>query len=255
MALEEYLLDEADYEWGESRRPERIGQGFLLRIFGDGPRRPSYTLSTQPEGFENPAHFHNKPQFQVIWGGSVRFPAHTLRPIAVHYSDASFPYGPFHVGPNLLLGVYRPRMANQVYMSDREGRKQRNPYGREFYGQSADREFFGESERVAWDSFGPGGRKVLISAAECGPGAELLRYPAGASASRPAAPHGEFQVVAEGSAEIDSRLVGQYSARWTRGQEIASPLVAGPNGLTLLTLTYDEATDPFYDEEPVGQLG
>jgi hypothetical protein len=62
-------------------------------------------------------------------------------------------------------------------------------------------------------------------------------------------------VVAEGSAEIDSRLVGQYSARWTRGQEIAPPLVAGPNGLTLLTLTYDEATDPFYDEEPVGQLG
>jgi hypothetical protein len=255
MALEEYLLDEADYEWGDSRRPERIGKGFLLRIFGDGPGRPSCTLSTQPEGFENPAHFHNKPQFQVIWNGSVRFPTHALRPIAVHYSDASFPYGPFRVGANLLLGVYRPRMANQVYMSDREGRKQRNPYGREFYGQSAEREFFGESGPVAWEPFCEGERKVLISAAECGPGAELLRYPAGASVSRPAAPHGEFQVVADGLAAIGRRLVGQYSARWTRGDEVASPLEAGPGGLTLLTLTYDGATDSFYEEEPAVSLG
>lgn len=249
MSTEEYVLDQADYEWGDSRRPERIGKGFLLRIFGDGPGRPSYTLSTQPEGFVNPAHFHNKPQFQVIWGGSVAFPTHELASIAVHYSDASFPYGPFVVGPDLLLGVYRPRMANQIYMSDREGRKQRNPYGREFYGARADRQFFGQSSDDGWESDGDVQRSVLISTDECGPGAELVRYPPGAVVERPAAPYGEFVIVADGGAEIDGRPLDKYSARWIRGDGASAPMIAGAGGLTTLALTYDSAAEPFYLDE------
>jgi hypothetical protein len=249
MTVEELVWDEADYGWGDSRRPERIGKGFLLRTFGDAPGRPSYTLSTQPEGFVNPAHFHNKPQFQVIWGGSVKFPTHELRPIAVHYSDASFPYGPFTVGADLLLGVYRPRIANQIYMSDRVGRRQRNPYGREFYGAGSEREFFGQSDDEGWEPFGDARRLRLINSEECGPGAELVRFAPAAVVDRPPAPYGEFQVVAEGSADVDGRSLARYSARWIRGERAPSRMLAGPDGLTLLTLTYDAAADPFYDDD------
>jgi hypothetical protein len=248
VATEELVLNEADFEWGDSRRPERIGKGFLLRIFGDGPGRPSYTLSTQPEGFVNPAHFHNKPQFQVIWGGSVAFPTHELRPIAVHYSDASFPYGPFVVGPEFILGVYRPRIANQIYMSDRERRRERNPYGREFYGAGDEREFFGQADDDAWIRDGEISRLCLIDRAECGPGAELTRYPAGAVVDRDVAPFGEFQVVADGTAQIDGRSLAKYSARWVRGGPAATTMTAGASGLMLLTMTYDETAAAVYDD-------
>jgi hypothetical protein len=247
MSVEECVLDQADYPWGDSRRPERIGKGFLLRVFGDGPGRPSYTLSTQPEGFVNPAHFHNKPQFQVIWGGSVRFPTHELRPIAVHYSDASLPYGPFTVGADFVLGVYRPRMANQIYMSDREGRRQRNPYGREFYG--SERDLDPEADSSGWEQFGYARRLRLINSDDCGPGAELVRYPAGAAVERAPAPHGEFQVVADGTADVDGRSLAKFSARWVRGGRPSSPIVAGSGGLTLLALTYDSAADSFYEDD------
>jgi hypothetical protein len=246
--IEEYLLDEAEYEWEDSRRPERVGKGFLIRVFGDAPGRPSYTLSTQPEGFVNPAHFHNKPQFQVIWDGSVEFPTHALAPIAVHYTDASFPYGPFNVGPDLLLGVYRPRPANQIYMSDRERRKERNPYGREFLGTGNERELYGQSDTAAWKQADDVERCILIDPAAGGPGAELSRYRPGTAIERPAAPYGEFVIVADGSAVVDGRTVGKYSARWSRGDEPSSAMVAGAAGVTLLVLTYDDAAAPFYDQ-------
>jgi hypothetical protein len=255
MIVEEYVLDQADYTWGDSRRPERIGKGFLLRVFGDAPGRPSYTLSTQPEGFVNPAHFHNKPQFQVIWNGSVRFPTHELASIAVHYTDASFPYGPFVVGSNLLLGVYRPRIANQIYMSDREGRRQRNPYGREFSGAADPRQFFGQSSDGAWERAVDAQRLVLIDAGQCGPGAELVRYEPGALVHRAPAPFGEFVVVADGEAHLGAARLGRYSARWTRGDTASELLHAGPDGLTVLALTYDAAAEPFYTDDAVMAAG
>src|SRR5580658_11252126 len=133
MPVHEYVMDEKLVDW---KVLERETPGFALKRLGDGfDGRPYATIAMQPEGYENPAHFHGEAQFEVLLEGSVDFPQHPLTRIAIHYSDANSPYGPFLIGRNFKHVVVRKRATDQVYMSDREGRKRRNPYGRDMYRQ------------------------------------------------------------------------------------------------------------------------
>ena len=124
----ELIIEEARVNWTEAPQPERKNFGFFVKKLADGDEgRPSASLGRQAEGFSNPAHFHTEAQFQVLLEGGVNFPAHPLAPIAVHYSDAYTPYGPFLVGRGMLIAVLRQRRAAQFYMSDPQGRKAPEP--------------------------------------------------------------------------------------------------------------------------------
>jgi hypothetical protein len=186
-----------------------------------------------PEGYRYAPHFHDQPQFQVLLQGKVDFPTHKLDPISVHYSDPFTPYGPFLVGPEMKLGIFRPCRAQITYMSDREARKG-NPRGRELYGMAR------EASWTAADVAQPGQEtKTLITAeGNRGPGAELRRCAPNMAITLPPAEYGAFHVIVEGSASIDGTALTAHSTRYAIGSEAPRPIVAGPEGATILVLTF-----------------
>lgn len=238
MSITEYLIDESLHSWEQPVREDRKNRGFLVKYLADGEDdRPYAVFGIQPEGFENPAHFHTEPQFQVLLDGTVGFPQHSLTSVAVHFSDANSPYGPFLVGPNFKLAVVRNGNAEQVYMSDREGRKRRNPYGRELYGQARD---------DAWQMVANGEdgieQQVLIDAIDgSGPGAEIVRCSAATLLHCPPAEYGAFHIVVKGSAFAGDDQIGLHSMRYVRGTDVPTPLRAGDDGMDVLALTFGPA--------------
>jgi quercetin dioxygenase-like cupin family protein len=235
---ERFIVDPGDFAWEGTDRPERVGQGFRLKRLANGRDGGPYVIfGIQPENFVNPAHFHDMPQFQVLLEGTVKFPIHQLSAPAVHYSDRNSPYGPFVPGRGFVIGVFRNGPAEQIYMSDREGRKRRVP-GREHYGQSADLEW----------SLVPGHpdleQQVLIDPAEPGvdgegPQAVLIRLRPGAQLPPRPAPHGRFEVVLDGTLLAPEGELSAYSSRYTLGPTPPKPIAAGPAGATVLTLRFD----------------
>ena len=241
MATEKYVLDEPAQSWVENTSqtlpdPERnIFDKYLSLGWGI---QPQAIMVKCPVGFVNPPHFHPVPQFQVALEGTMSFPGHSLNGIAVHYSDANTPYGPFTVGPELLFSVLRPRGTLYTgYMSDPEARKHRDSNGREVFGQEDQAEW----ETVNGSSGGIR-RKVLCTwMPETPPKAELWKYAPNLPIPQTAAPFGEYQVVVKGSAHLSNREMKPYSMRFIRGEATGSPLTSGPQGATFLVLTFDAA--------------
>lgn len=224
--------DSRSEPWSELDRPDRAGQGFLVKRFGGDPAGPSVILSVQPEGFENPAHFHDGAQFQVMLEGSAAFPAHELTPLSVHFSDSCVPYGPFRVGADFVLGVFRQRPAKQYYMSDRGSRRLRNPYGREVYASWSSSAQEGRDNLSAdWALMEGAPHDPRASVRRCAPGEEVEREPAAA---------GEFLVVVDGSVLLEGEAHRPYSTRYHEGREAPRRAVAGPEGALLLFLTFPD---------------
>ena len=239
MAIQEYVLDAAAMDWQESKDGDRK---MLARSPGGGPFAG---ITKPPEGQQPPAHFHDVAQFQVCLEGLITFPGHPLEPIGVYYSDPYVAYGPFVVGPDHLRGLFRPAPSGHsvergiVWMSDQEGRKLRNPQGREF---------FGKSQEVEWEELQGGlaghRRKDLFgNAGEEGPKAEVWECPANASLPREATQFGEFLVLIKGSARFEGREVKPQFIRYIVGDDSPAPIAAGPEGATWLTLTFDQAAE------------
>ena len=238
MSLFEYAVDERAVQWVEKR------EGGFSKALADGlDGRPAALVTIFPEGNETETHFHTSAQFQVVLGGSVTFPGHPpLDPISVHYSDIDTPYGPFVSGSGLKrlkLMVLRPRKCALVCMKDPEGRKLRNPYGREFYGESKD---------AQWGTLGglPVGlrRKVLFGKKqEVEPKAALWECAPHRSLPSQAAPFGAYHVLVGGSTQVGGNEVTPYWMRFVKGDEAPAPLVAGPGGATWLVLNFDKAAN------------
>jgi hypothetical protein len=235
MADERIVIDPgAAIGWKETDRPERVGRGFRNKLLADGKDGGPFAIfGIQPEGFVNPAHFHTLPQFQVLLEGTVDFPTHKLTAPAVHYSDRNSPYGPFVVGPGFLIGVFRVGAADQIYMTDREGRKQRMA-GRELYGQASD---------VEWSSVHGSGdvaqKSLIPSNGADSPGASLLKCGPGAEMPLGSTPHGCYEIVIDGSVHAGDSELRSYSMRFTQDDRPPTPLVAGTDGATVLVLTFD----------------
>jgi hypothetical protein len=234
MPVREHVMNEKSVDWTVL---DRDTPGFALKRIGDGFHgRPYATIAIQPEGYENPAHFHGEAQFEVLLEGSVNFPQHPLRPIAIHYSDANSPYGPFLIGHNFKHAVVRKRATDQVYMSDREGRKRRNPYGRELFGQVQDHlwEFHeGTSEEIQ--------RQALIHSSDhTGPRAQIFRCDPHATLTFAPPTDGAFHIVVAGSVELDGEELGRHSMRYVQGDEAPAPLVAGERGASVVEVCFGE---------------
>jgi hypothetical protein len=236
VTVHEIVVTEADKEWTDLDPPGPGNRGKLVKwLSGAVEGSPSVTFSHQPEGYENPAHFHSEAQFQVLLEGSVSFPQHRLAPIAVHYSDARTPYGPFLVGAGFKLAVLRVRPATQTHMSDREGRRARNPQGRELYGQTEGtpwRQLTGELTGVEQ-------KQLIVPGPSGGPTATLFRCEPNTTLPCPPAPHGTYQLLVEGDASVDDERLEPYAVRFALGQGSPRPLTTGPRGARLLHLAFD----------------
>src|SRR5262245_22004950 len=189
-----------------------LGEGRELKVhvlLGGIPDGPEAVHSIHPVGKTFP-HFHLGAQFQLVLSGAIDFPDQHLEAPAVHYTDHSVPYGPFTTSLNYQMMVVHARPAGQIDMSDREGRKRRNPHGREI-GRSA--------TEVAWEPFpGPaGGRRKRLINEPGGLGAEVIEAPAGAALQFATAPYGQFQIILEGSAACEGRDLPQFGLRFVRG--------------------------------------
>ncbi len=237
--VREYVYNEPSYPWKDqvdlydTKGNPRKG-GSYVRRFADGKGGGPDGITLQlPEGFSSEAHFHTECQFQVALEGTVEFPRHPIEGIGVHYTDANTAYGPFICKSLVYMATLRPRKASKaLHMAHTENRKFRNPYGREIVG---------EAKMAAWEDVNdvPGARRKVIFGAQGGPAARLLECVPGARIQLPDAPYGEWQIVVKGSAVSGNEDFKPYAMRYVVGHP--SSFIAGPEGVTWLLLTFDEA--------------
>ena len=238
--LGEYVYNEPTYPWVDqtagnidTKGVPRKGPSYI-RKFADGREgQPEGFTVKLPEGCDSEAHFHTECQFQVALEGTVEFPNHPVDAIGVHYTDANTAYGGFICRTDFYLATLRPRKASgSLHMIHKENRAVRNPYGREL---------MGEAKSVYWEELKdiPGAQRKVIFGGEQGPAARLFEYPPGTEVQLPSASHGEWHIVVRGSARIGGEELKPYSMRYITGPEQPSPLLAGPEGVTWLLLTFD----------------
>ena len=240
MSVQEYLLDEAPLEWVD-------GGGAFQKLLADGvDGGPQAHVDLADEGFSAAPHFHDVAQFFLTLEGTMTFAGHSLEAISVYYSDPYTPYGPFITGPKNKMAVLRAKKSGHslkggiVWMTDREGRKLRNPYGREFYG---------ESQKAPWEDLtgelAGVRRKVLFGIEDKEePKAQIWECPPNMVLKRDAAPFGEYQILVKGSAIGGDREIKPHSMRFVEGDDPPTPFTSGPEGATWLILTYDQAAIP-----------
>lgn len=260
MVAKEYLLEEPLQPWIKDTNPD---QPFYKSLCDRMEGGPFAGVTILREGAKIPAHFHSQAQFQVFLEGSVGFPDHALKAIAVHYADPYTPYGPFIPGVGFKMAILRARSATITWMSDREGRKSRNPHGRDMHGSSEDvpwedltdlgpsglrpgRALYGSAEISPWENLaGPlaGIRRGVLFGAdnENSPKAQIWECPSGAVLPRHPAPHGEYDILLAGSGHCGDARLEPYSMRFVVGDETPTPLIAGDEGASWLTLTFDQA--------------
>jgi hypothetical protein len=182
----------------------RLGlEGFATKDLREGTDgSANIALKRQPAGFVVDAHYHTQPQFQVVLDGKVTFSDHGELPaIGVHYTDARHPYGPFTVGPEMLMLIVRPRRAGIIQLA--------HPRAPE--GIRDGRELVGRAPRPhALDVAG----RVRIAGSEDSVHADLITVPAGDSVALRAVPRRTCHVVVA-EAMSHRRMVTSGSFRIT----------------------------------------
>ncbi len=230
--LNEYIVEPSGTAW----RSGQIGQltfkcQILLNGADGGPEALRFRFDDNLSVF---AHMHLTSQFQLLLEGRMDFPKSTmrLRGVAVHYTDHNFPYGPFAVAESHDMLVLHPRQGGLITMADRDARRQINLKGRHFYGGAADADWnlVPEFERAR--------AKVLIPPVS-GPQAVMLEYPPRSRIDVPDARNGQYEIVLAGSASISGRRLVPPAFRYVH-QGKGDPLEAGPDGVTLMRLAFDE---------------
>lgn len=249
-AIERFFIEPEEWveEVGKVKEElTKFGMRFYAKDMSHEPADGPWARQVAfPAGFENNAHFHSAPQFQVVLEGDVSFPTHHLTAPAVHYADAFSPYGPFTVGEGFKIMVARPWLARKYNMSARETRGLRNPYGRNAYGQS--RELWGQMDESVWvrgDGFDS--QQLLGTPAAAGldgPMGELVRLDPGSSIANDAVVtrYGLFVIVFSGEITLGGNTLKPYSTYFARGVHGES-MVAGADGALILRLAFDEVAD------------
>jgi hypothetical protein len=177
---------------------------------------------------------HLTSQFQLLLGGTMDFPKSTmkLRPLAVHYADHNLPYGPFSTGEGHEMLVLHPKQGGLVSMADRAARKQINLAGRQLVAMEKDCEWFQFAEQE-------GALCKFLIPPGAGPEATIVAYAPNALMPVPAAPFGRYEVVLDGSIVLEGRALGTAALRYVVGDEQPAPLQIGPDGASLMLLSFD----------------
>ena len=237
--LKQYVVDES---MGTRRTLVRdTGRELKVRILLDGlDGGPEATHSHQPGSKVRP-HYHLGAQFQLVVRGKAAYPTFEVEAIGVHYTDHNTPYGPFETTEDYEMFVLHAKPAGQLYMDTSENRAKANHEGREIAKSAGE---------VKWAGVGLLGligvkTKVLIGE-PTGLRAEVIEAPAGAKVPFGAAEYGRYEIVAAGSAVVDGTVLTPYNLRYSEGTEPASSIEAGPDGLTLVMLQFDEDASKSY---------
>ena len=244
-----FMIESSEVPW-KSLALDRGGSTQLQMYLRGADGGPEAIRARISEGYEVEPHFHLAAQFQLLLEGTMEFPTFRLEAPAVHYTEHNVPYGPFIVRNGHDMLVLHTKPGGVVLMRDRERRYQANTRGREITRCA---------HEVEWEplpGYAGAWRKVLIPASE-GPAAEIIECPPHLELTAPAPSYGRYEVVYKGSAVVDGKTLGPKDLRFIAAGEEAVPLRCGPEGATLIVLTYDQDAAQSYGgstEEVIAQM-
>ena len=231
--MQHYIVDAAKMPW---KRSSTEGVTFACQVLlsGDdgGPEALRFRFDACPSVY---AHMHLTSQFQLLLAGAMDFPRGVkhLEALALHYTDHNMPYGPFAVSGSHEMLVLHPKAGGIISMSNLDARRKINLQGRIFASLAAD------SEWRPLPGAEPSEFKLLMPP-DYGPAAVVVKAPAHAAMSMPAATFGRYEVVLEGSVIVDGQELGPPGFRYVRGDEPAEPLMTGAGGASVAFLSFDK---------------
>jgi hypothetical protein len=232
MDTQNFVIESADVPW-KSMTLDNGGQVQLQMYLKGADNGPEAVRARFSEGSEVEPHFHLAAQFQLLLEGSMTFPVFRLDAPAVHYTEHNVPYGPFITSKDHDMLVLHTKPGGVIMMRDKERRRQANTRGRELTRCA---------HEVEWEP-APGRegarRKVLIPAS-AGPATEILECPPHMELTAPAPAYGRYEVIYQGSAFADGKHLGPRGLRFIAAGENAGPLTCGPEGATVIVLTFDQ---------------
>jgi len=227
-----FVIESATVPW-KSLALDRGGMTQLqmyLKGTDDGPEAIRAQISA---GYEVEPHFHLAAQFQLLLEGTMTFPTFTLEAPAVHYTEHNVPYGPFVVSSGHDMLVLHTKPGGVVVMRDKERRRQANTRGREL--TCCARE-------VEWQPVPgkEGARQKVLIPASAGPSAVIIECPPHMEFAAPPPAYGRYEVVYKGSIVAEGKKLGPKDLRFVEAGRQAPPFTCGPEGATLIMLTYDQ---------------
>jgi hypothetical protein len=227
-----YVVDTSNVPW---KRGSTEGISFecqvLLSGADGGPEALRFRFDDCPSVY---AHMHLTSQFQLLLNGSMDFPRGVkhLEALALHYTDHNMPYGPFAVSDGHDMLVLHPKAGGVISMAKADARRRINLGGRLFAALAAESDWQPVPD-VEHTLF-----KYLMPP-NFGPAAVVVKAPAHAALSMPAAEFGRYEVVVEGSVTIEGKEIGPPGFRYVVGDTAAEPVVTGDNGASVVFLSFD----------------
>ena len=206
------------------------------KICMDGSEGPEAMLNRLESERTIEPHFHRTAQFQLLISGKMRFPDYQIEGVSVHYTDHCVPYGPFVPQDNQEMLVAHARQGGVCFMKDKQVRKDINRRGRELHGSE---------HQVEWQPVPecPGARRKILFGSGEGPKAEIFELPPDGRLERTAAPHGRYDLVLDGSGTVNRQPLAFKSLRFYLSNNSDAPIVAGPQGLRVVVMTFDSDAD------------
>ena len=188
------------------------------------------------ENYTVEPHFHYAAQFQVLLEGAMAFPLVRLDAPAVHYTEHNTPYGPFTVSGGHDMLVLHAKPGGLAVMRDKKRRWRANVRGREFTRCA---------HEVEWQSdarLSPRPTQAADPGRAFGPDVPSWLHFRRAPSSLP-----RFQSMAGMRWSIRVRPLmlgvgdlGPKALRFIPGGEQAAPFTAGPEGVSMIFLSFDQ---------------
>jgi len=212
------------------------GKSMDSQLIFDGANGGPEATRARIKGFISEPHFHRASQFQLLLSGAMQFPTFRMDGVAVHYTDHCVAYGPHsRAGDHDFLVVHaKPAGLTRLKeLKDKETRSVINRKGRHLHGSERD----ARPEPVPGC---PGARqKTLISDAR-GVNVKIFECPPGMELKLDAPTYGRFELITKGSAVLNDKELGEETLRFVRGDTAETPLRSGPQGATVIVMTYDD---------------
>jgi hypothetical protein len=212
--------------------PTEEGDVDVRRYFGSPSkltRGPQAYRSTFRPGYVIEPHFHRIDQFQIFVEGTAQIGKHPLHPVCVHYADGFTPYGPIVVGPEgMAFFNLRSQSDTGAFWM---------PGSKKHLGRKAGRGVTADTRLSLDDHAGPMRLESLIGPTEDG----LAAYEVVAGQNEPlidqvAAGSGRYQLVLEGSLNLDGVILPADSVTFSLPGEALARRKAGEDGVRILEL-------------------
>ena len=212
----------------DRREPEYNGQ--MTQLFGDRANPwdgPCGHLVRQRPETDNPAHFHEADQYQIVIGGGGKVGGHRVAFGDIHYADGYSGYGPIETDADGLdYLTLRPIFDKTNHPLPKFAALAKGRRGRQHMAQM-------DLSPTA------SGTKVLFERPD---GVAMVQQTLAprAAAEAVAARGGAYWVVMRGSVISESRLLPQQTIVWVGQGETAPAMTAGDEGAVLLAACFSD---------------